>query len=93
MVNPRDRNFTKQQLRRTIQRLDEDIDRYLKEKDEDDAQEPQEKRLTISIVIDTQVHFNRHLSLLYPVSLRQLQNQEQVQSIKIRTQWAILIPF
>jgi len=45
-VNRRDRNFTKQQLKRTIQKLDEDVDRYLKEMDEADAQEPQEKKLT-----------------------------------------------
>jgi transposase len=45
-VNRRDRNFTKKQLRRTIQKLDEDIDRYLDEMDQADAEEPQEKRLT-----------------------------------------------
>ena len=45
-VNRRDRNFTKKQLVRTIQKLDEDIDRYLDEMDEADAEEPQEKKLT-----------------------------------------------
>lgn len=45
-VNRRDRNFTKKQLKRTIQKLDEDIDRYLDEMDEVDAEEPQEKKLT-----------------------------------------------
>jgi hypothetical protein len=45
-VNRRDRNFTKKQLKRTIQKLDEDIDRYLDEMDEADAEEPQEKKFT-----------------------------------------------
>lgn len=45
-VNRRDRNFTKKQLKRTIQKLDEDIDRYLDEMDEADAEEPHEKKLT-----------------------------------------------
>jgi transposase len=45
-VNRRDRNFTKKQLERTIRKLDEDIDRYLDEMDEADAEEPEEKKLT-----------------------------------------------
>ena len=45
-VNRRDRNFTRKKLKRTIQKLDEDIDRYLDEMDEADAEEPQEKKLT-----------------------------------------------
>jgi len=45
-VNRRDRNFTKKQLKRLIQKLDEDIDRYLDELDEADEEEPQEKKLT-----------------------------------------------
>lgn len=45
-VNRRDRNFTKKQLKRTIQKLDDDIDRYLDEIDEADEEEPQEKKLT-----------------------------------------------
>jgi transposase len=45
-VNRRDRNFTKKQLKRTIKKLDEDIDRYLDEMDEADAEEPHEKKLT-----------------------------------------------
>jgi transposase len=44
-VNRRDRNFTRKQLKRTIQKLDEDIDRYLDEMDEADAEEPEEKKL------------------------------------------------
>lgn len=42
-VNRRDRNFTRKQL---IQKLDEDIDRYLDEMDQADAEEPEEKKLT-----------------------------------------------
>lgn len=45
-VNRRDRNFTRKQLKRIIQKLDEDIDRYLDEMDEADAEEPEEKKLT-----------------------------------------------
>jgi transposase len=45
-VNRRDRNFTKKKLERTIRKLDEDIDRYLDEMDEADAEEPEEKKLT-----------------------------------------------
>jgi ribosomal protein L14E/L6E/L27E len=45
-VNRRDRNFTKKQLKRTIQKLDEDIDRYLDEMDEADEEEPETKKLT-----------------------------------------------
>lgn len=45
-VNRRDRNFTKKQLKRTIQKLDEDIDRYLDEMDEADEEELEEKKLT-----------------------------------------------
>ncbi len=45
-VNRRDRNFTKKQLKRLIQKLDEDIDRYLEEMDEADEEEPEEKKLT-----------------------------------------------
>ena len=45
-VNRRDRNFTRKQLERTIQKLDDDIDRYLDEMDEADAEEPEEKKLT-----------------------------------------------
>jgi transposase len=44
-VNRRDRNITKKQLKRLIQKLDEDIDRYLDEMDEADEEEPQEKKL------------------------------------------------
>ncbi len=42
-VNSRGKNFTRKQL---IQKLDEDIDRYLDEMDEADAEEPEEKKLT-----------------------------------------------
>jgi len=45
-VNRRDRNFTRKKLERTIRKLDEDIDRYLDEMDEADAEEPEEKKLT-----------------------------------------------
>jgi transposase len=45
-VNRRDRNFTKKKLEHTIRKLDEDIDRYLDEMDEADAEEPDEKKLT-----------------------------------------------
>ena len=45
-VNRRDRNFTKKQLKHLIQKLDEDIDRYLDEMDQADADEPEEKELT-----------------------------------------------
>ena len=45
-VNRPDRNFTRKQLKRTIQKLDEDIDRYLDQMDEVDAEEPDEKKLT-----------------------------------------------
>jgi len=45
-VNRRDRNFTRKQLKRIIQKLDEDIDRYLDEMDQADAEEPEEKKLT-----------------------------------------------
>jgi transposase len=45
-VNRRDRNFTRKQLKRVIQKLDEDIDRYLDEMDQADEEEPEEKKLT-----------------------------------------------
>jgi transposase len=45
-VNSRGRNFTRKQLKRLIQKLDEDIDRYLDEMDEADEEEPEEKKLT-----------------------------------------------
>jgi transposase len=45
-VNRRDRNFTRKQLKRVIQKLDEDIDRYLDEMDQADEEEPVEKKLT-----------------------------------------------
>jgi transposase len=45
-VNRRDRNFTRKQLKRAIQKLDEDIDRYLDEMDQADAEEPEQKKLT-----------------------------------------------
>jgi hypothetical protein len=45
-VNRRDRSFSKKQLKRVIQKLDEDIDCYLDEMDEADEEEPEEKRLT-----------------------------------------------
>ena len=45
-VNRRDRNFTKKQLKHLIEKLDEDIDRYLDEMDQADAEEPQEKSLS-----------------------------------------------
>jgi transposase len=45
-VNRRDRNFTKKKLKRTIQKLNEDIDRYLNEMDQADAEEPPEKKFT-----------------------------------------------
>ena len=45
-VNSRRKNVTKKQLKRTIQKLDEDIDCYLDEMDEADEEEPEEKKLT-----------------------------------------------
>jgi len=45
-VNSRGKNFTRKQLMRTIQKLDEDIDHYLDGMDEADAEEPEEKKLT-----------------------------------------------
>jgi transposase len=45
-VNSRSKNFTRKQLKRVIQKLDEDIDRYLDEMDQADAEEPEEKKLT-----------------------------------------------
>ena len=45
-VNSRGRTFTKKQLRRSIQELDQDIQRYLDELDAADQEEPQEKKLT-----------------------------------------------
>jgi transposase len=45
-VNRRDRNVTRKQLKRSIQKLDEDIDRYLDEMDEADEEEPDGKKLT-----------------------------------------------
>jgi len=45
-VNSRGRNFTNKQLKRTIQKLDQDIERYLDELDEADEEEPEEKQLT-----------------------------------------------
>jgi transposase len=45
-VNRRDRNFTRKQLKRTIEKLDEDIDRYLDGMDQADAEEPDGKKLT-----------------------------------------------
>ena len=45
-VNRRDRNFTRKQLKRVIQKLEEDIDRYLDEMDRADAEEPEQKKLT-----------------------------------------------
>jgi transposase len=45
-VNSRGRTFTKKQLQRTIQKLDQDINRYLDEMDAADQEEPPEKKLT-----------------------------------------------
>ena len=45
-VNRRSKSFTKKKLRQAIQKLDEDIDRYLDEMDETDEVEPQEKGFT-----------------------------------------------
>src|SRR3990172_8299745 len=45
-VNSRGRNFTKKQLKRTIQKLDQDVERYLDELDEADQEEPEDKKLT-----------------------------------------------
>lgn len=46
-VNSRRKNVTKKQLKRTIQKLDEDIDRYLDEMDVADENEPEQKKLTV----------------------------------------------
>ncbi len=45
-VNGRARNFSKARLKKTIEELDAEIDRYLDELDENDAQEPEERKLT-----------------------------------------------
>ena len=45
-VNSRGRTFTKKQLKRTIQKLDQDIERYLDELDAADQEEPPEEKLT-----------------------------------------------
>jgi hypothetical protein len=45
-VKRRDRNITRNQLKRTIQKLDEHIERYLQELDEADEEEPEEEKLT-----------------------------------------------
>ena len=45
-VNSRGKNLTRKQLKRTVQKLDEDIDRYLDELDAADEEEPEERKLT-----------------------------------------------
>jgi transposase len=45
-VNRRDRNFTGKQIKRIIQKLDEDIERFLGQMDEADTEQPQEEKLT-----------------------------------------------
>jgi len=45
-VNSRARTFTKKQLRHSLQKLDQDIERYLDELDAADQEEPPEKKLS-----------------------------------------------
>lgn len=45
-VNNKGRNFTERRLKKIIQKLDDDIDRYLDELDENDEMEPDEPKLT-----------------------------------------------
>lgn len=45
-VNNKGRNFTERRLKKIIKKLDEDIDRYLDELDENDEMEPDEPKLT-----------------------------------------------
>lgn len=45
-VNNKGRNFTERRLKKIIKKLDEDIDRYLDELDQNDEMEPDEPKLT-----------------------------------------------
>lgn len=45
-VNNKGRNFTERRLKKIIKKLDEDIDRYPDELDENDEMEPDEPKLT-----------------------------------------------